>query len=200
MITRRAIRNAAVSGVAVLALGTYASPASAWNIICGISVLSFGAADMDRKWEADSAALQGIGEFYMALSDMQSINVEFALQDEPSASRDIEISKIDGALERLMESRNSFERAISEAEGMITASNPLDSIGEKSISLWREMVDLNSEFISAMEEGYLPDLYRLHEAIDTIHEIGNLGMRASLMHLNQHETQHSSGGPSARFR
>jgi hypothetical protein len=186
----------------VVAVGTLVSPLPtyAWNIICGASILSFGVATISTKWEADSAALRGISAFYAAIADLQNVNVEVATQSATSVNKSGELSKLENASAQFKQSRTSFQEAIVKANQLATPSNPLDNMGTQSIALWQKMADANAKFIAALDGGTLPDLYALHEAIDTIHQIGSLGMRASLMHLNQHKETHTAGGPSVKFK
>jgi hypothetical protein len=189
------LSSAIAAGVFVSPLPTYA-----WNIVCGVSILSFGAATMSTKWEADSAALRGIGAFYAAIADLQNVNVEIATQSATSSNKSGEVSKLESASAQFKQSRSLFQEAIAKANQLATPSNPLDNIGTQSIALWQKMADANAKFIAALDGGTLPDLYGLHEAIDTIHQIGSIGMRASLMHLNQHKEAHTTGGPSVKFK
>lgn len=171
-----------------------------WNIICGVSILSFREATMSTKWEADSAAIRATSELYAAIADLQSINVEVALQDASGPEKVKEVTKTTNALAHFKASRDQLAVAQTKAGQMVTASNPLDNIGQESIALWKQLADYEYEFILSLEGGSLPDLYRLHEAIDLIHRIDNLGMRASLMHLNQHKLHHTTGGATTHFK
>ena len=194
------IKKIAVPATIAVALAVSPVSSLAWNIVCGVSILSFGAATMATKWEADSAAIKGISEFYAAIADLQAVNVDALLQKGASAAKSNEIAKTQNALARFRASRDQLASAQTKANQLVSPTNPLDNIGKESIALWKQLADLNSEFIRNLEGGTLPDLYRLHEAIDLTHRINNLGMRASLLHLNQHKTHHSTGGSGAKFQ
>ncbi|CDZ73258.1 Hypothetical protein NGAL_HAMBI2610_48880 [Neorhizobium galegae bv. orientalis] len=195
------MNNIQLRAVAIATVALFSMPVSgyAWNIICGVSVLSFGDVKMSSKWEADSVAIRGISEFYKAISELQNINVEIALAPA-SADKLAEITKIQSATTALKASASSFQSAVEKANALSSAANPMDSIGKQSIALWKKMSDYNTAFAKALDGGMLPDLYELHEAIDVVHQIDNLGMRASLMHLNQHKDAHTAGGHAATFK
>ena len=194
------MKKVAVSTAIALTLAVIPLPSAAWNIICGVSILSFGASTMSTKWEADSAAIKGMSEFYAAIAELQAVNVEALALKAGDPAKAAEVTKIQSALARFKASRDQLMSAQTKANQLVTAKNPLDNIGKESLGLWKQLADLNSEFIRNLEAGALPDLYRLHEAIDVTQRMNSLGMRASLMHLNQHKTLHSTGGASIKFK
>ena len=177
-------------------------PTYAWNIVCGISLLSFGdkQINMTTKWEADSSALRGISEFYGAIAELQSINVDIALNHSKSIDKSSETTKISNAAAHFKASSEALSMAASKANQMITSANPADSIGKESMELWAQLDNYNQIFLKNIDAGELPNLYQLHEAIDLTQRIANLGMRASLMHLNQHKEHHTEGGAAAEFK
>jgi hypothetical protein len=183
-----------------LVLSFQISSSYGWNIICGISVLSFGQADMTTKWEADSAAINGISEFYSAIASLQSINVELLLATDKSPAKNSEIAKTNDALAHFKSSQDLFKKAKTKANQMATPTNPLDKIGTESLKLWDQLANYENTFASNLSSGQLPDLYELHAAIDVVHQIDNLGMRASLMHLATQQHYHTVGGAQARFK
>jgi uncharacterized phage infection (PIP) family protein YhgE len=140
-----------------------------------------------------------MSEFYAAIAELQAVNVDALLQATTSAAKSAEVTKTKSAVARFKASRDQLAAATTAANRLVTPANALDSIGKESLALWKQLADLNDEFIKSLEGGALPNLLRLHEAIDLIHRIGNLGMRASLMHLNQQKSQHSPGGAGAKF-
>lgn len=176
-------------------------PSSAWNLICGVSIGVFGAspAMAKVKWQADSDAIKAMSEFYAAIAELQAINIDVILKPG-DPERAGEIAKTRNALARFKASRDQLTAAQKMASELITPANPLDSIGKESIGLWKQLAEFNGEFINNLESGSLPNLYRLHDAIDVTQRMNTLGMRASLMHLYQHKAQHSIGGATAKFQ
>lgn len=183
--------------VVVAALATIPLHSQAWNIVCGVSINAFKASTMDTKWEADAAAIKGMSEFYGAIAELQGINVENLLgggNKKPS-----EQAKVDAAVVRFKASNEQLARAQAKAEELIASTGPVDNMGAASIGLWKQLADRNAVLIKTLEDKQLPELDELHAAIELTHRIGNVGMRASLMHLGQNKTHHTSGGASARF-
>ena len=168
----------------------------AWNLICGVSIGAFKAATMDTKWEADSAAIKGMSEFYGAIAELQSINIENLSIAGKKAG---ELPKIAAALARFKASNDQLTQATTKANQLIATTGPADNMGIESMGLWKQLSDRNTRSIKALEANTLPELEDLHGAIEITHRIGNVGMRASLLHLNQHKTHHTAGGPSVKF-
>ncbi len=175
-------------------------PARAHNVVCGVSVSAFHTQQMNTKWDADSAAIRGISAFWAAIADLQSVNVEIAIQSTPSAGKSVEVSKLEDASTQFKTSKTQFEDALQKANQLVTPTNPLDNFGTQSIELWQKMIAFDKAFSAALDEGSVPDLHSLHDAIDTVQRLVNLGMRASVMHLNQQREFHTSGGPTVKFK
>jgi hypothetical protein len=169
----------------------------AWNIICGVSVLSFKASTMDTKWEADSAAIRGLSDFYAGVAELQGINIEILLST--SDKKSAETSRVTAAIAKFKSSNDQLAVAQSKAVQLIAAAGPADSMGSESIAMWKQLADRNSMIVKSLEQKELPDLETLHTAIDLTTRISNLGMRASLLHLGQHKTHHTTGGAAAKF-
>lgn len=171
--------------------------ASAWNIICGISVAVFKAASVNSKWEADTAAIRAMAEFYSAIAELQSINVEILLKKNSDNKQ--EKLKVMRAIARFKASNSQLDLAAERARELMNIAGPADSMGNASLKFWKELYFNNEKSIKALESNQLPLLEDLHEAIELTQRIQNLGIRASLTHLGAHKEHHTAGGVAAKF-
>lgn len=155
---------------------------------------------MTTKWQADTSVIRGISEFYGAIAELQSDNVEIALNHPKSFDKNSEITKISNAATHFRASSEALNTAASKANQMITSAPPVDSIGKESMELWANLDNYSKTFVTNIDAGELSNLYQSHGAIDLTQRIANLGMSASLMHLNQHKEHHTKGGAVAEFK
>ena len=183
----------------LLASALVASPlyGHAWNIICGVSLLSFKASTMDTKWEADTAAIRAMSEFYAGVAELQSINVE--LLTTAGNKKQAELGRVSAAIARFKASNDQLTQAQTKAGQLTASAGPADNMGNESMAMWKQLATQNGAIIKSLEGKQLPELEVIHGAIDLTHRIGALGMRASLVHLGQHKTHHTAGGTSAKF-
>ena len=168
----------------------------AWNIICGISVgmVQESFAEISgKKWEADSHALRGIGLFYLAVSELQRIELpnkedvkgdvivpnSLWHQDTPSTSE---------AIKLLAGSANEVERSLVLAKEY--------GLGDdKGLTLLSQLQEsLNSSRQVMSDEGKLPDLKTMHNIARAINEYVEHGITLSVNHLGKGLEGHGTGG------
>ena len=92
---------------------------------------------MSTKWDADSAAIKGMSEFYAGVAELQAVNIEALALPAGDPKKAAEVTKIQNALARFKASRDQLMLAQTTANQLVTQSNPLDSIGKESLGLWK---------------------------------------------------------------
>lgn len=187
-----------VSLIFISVLAIFPGACFGWNIICGISIAAFRASSLDTKWEADTAAIKGISEFHGAIAELQGINTEIILGK--SVDKSLELNKVSQAVKKFEESNKQLDLAVEKAQKLIISAGGADNMGRESMRLWQELHRHNSKFIKSLRGKQLPELEELHSAIEITQQIGNIGMRASLLHLGQNKMQHTTGGMNATFK
>lgn len=165
-------------------------PAQAWNLICGISV-GLSVSDAKRKWDADSYANKGMGLFYMAISDLQRLQLnEDGTVENPTVLDGDERSS-DRALRYLSESVDSYERALE-----IASQEGLGD--ERGLTMLRSLAEQTAAMRNQLADNTLPEVTAFHTTTQLLMEYTQYGIELSNHHLEMGMAGHAEGG--SRFR
>ena len=163
----------------------------AWNIICGISISEKQNYEQisNAKWDADSRALHGIGLFFLAVSELQRIE----LQPDNSVAVPTSLWRSDSpstieAMRLLSGSANEIRQSLELAEQY--------GLGDdQGLGLLRQLHDaLNSSHQIMASDSRLPNLESMHNIVRTIGEYVDHGLELSMEHLEVGLGGHGMGG------
>lgn len=177
--------------------------ANAWNIVCGavcIGVTTDKAMDkaMATKWKSDSEALAGLGKFYLALSQLQAVEVGNITDESKKTEKTGEIDRIAQAKGLLTEASQHLATAISAAEELIPSIGAEDAAMSKlSVGRYKQLKELVDSFVKDIGARHLPDLAKLHEALDLAIKITSFGRDVSQSHVGV--MGHTQGGPAVKW-
>lgn len=166
-------------------------PARAWNLICGVSV-DLQTANSEVKWDADSYAIQGMGTYYLAVSDLQrlQLNTDGTFVNPAPLGGDGRAT--DRALSYLDESVSSYEAALKIAE-----ENGLGD--EKGLGLLRSLAEQTTSLRNKMADNVLPELSDFHATTGLVMEYTAYGIELSNKHLEGGLEGHGMGGAQYRI-
>ena len=173
---------------------------NAWNIVCGAVCIGApsGMKTMSTKWKSDSEALAGLGNFYLALSQLQAVEVSNISADTKKAEMTTEINHVDQAKSLFTETSKHLSAAISAAQELIPSVSGEDAaMSNLSVGRYKQLKDLVDSFVKAIEAHHLPELSKLHEALDLTMKISSFGRDVSQSHVGA--MGHSQGGESVKW-
>lgn len=177
----------------ILGIFIFAVPSAshAWNIICGITIgMTQDSAEVSSvKWDADSRALRGIGLFYMAISELQRIEIMESEDPEiPNSLWRPNTSSTSEAIRLLADSANEIEQSLALAEEHRLG----DDVGLSLLNLLRESIRSSHQAMSA--DNVLPDLETMHSIARLIDQYVEYGITLSVDHIEKGLKGHGTGG------
>ena len=161
-----------------------------WNIVCIMSNTQelFESDGKSMKWDTDAHALRGIGKFYMAISELQRVELgEGGKSMVPTSLMSTEKSAVQQAIQLLSDSEAEFDATMKLADEHGLG----DEKGRALISQIRGSIVGARE---TLESGVLPELGFLQSVARTINEAVNHGVTLSINHLEQGMPGHGKGG------
>ena len=176
-------------GLVIVAL-TIPSVSYAWNIICIISDIHLFSKDDGKsmKWEIDAHALRGIGQYFMAVSELQRVELR---DDEslivPQSVMNTDASAIQQAIQFLSNSESEFTSALT-----LAAEHKLGD--KQGLELLSQVQGEIAKIRETIESGVLPELAPLQGVAIRINEAVNHGISLSNHHLTQGMPGHGKGG------
>ncbi len=173
---------------AVLAVGAITPfPAQAWNLICGVSINLMAAADGDRKWDADSFAIKGMGLYYLAVSDLQRLQLNSDGSVSNPAVMDGSEASSERAIKTLGESVEAYANALKIAEEVGLGD-------EKGLGLLNALLNQTKRLHGQLENGNLPELKEFHATTKAVMQYTQYGVELSNKHLRDGLEGHGEGG------
>lgn len=196
-------RSLIISRIAILIVILIVPHVShAWNIVCGISISSFIASDESDeqrmkayndigqiKWEADAHALRGIAFYYLAISELQRLEIqENDRVDIPQSLWQKDMLSTDQAVIFFSQSAAEFNQALEIA-------NEYKLGDENGLGLLQKLHGGVAAFHDTMNsKNILPDLSELQNTASVIGEYVQHGVELSNMHLEFGLLGHGKGG------
>lgn len=162
-------------------------PSLAWNLICGVSIgLQVASVDTEKKWDADSYAIKGMGMYYLAISDLQRIQINADSVVNPNTLSG-EGSSIDEAIKYLGESQSNFTEALDMAKSL--------GLGDdKGLGYLTQLIERTQSLKAQLEANSLPNLDEIHETTSLVVSYTQYGMELSMKHLEMGVSGHGKGG------
>jgi hypothetical protein len=195
-ISRSSMRGLFVMAVATVFLVTVTGRLFAWNLVCGISFNVVDPGLRSQKWTSDSEALNGVGHFYLGIAHLQNVEVEYI---SDLTKRAVEVAKIDKAKDELEQASKHLSMAIDAGEKLAAKAGNEDAkaLSELSLRRYKALQQHIDSFVKAIEGRTLPELDKVHAALDLVIQITAFGRDVSLSHVGMHG--HSLGGHHVKW-
>lgn len=201
-LTKRRTRTLTVTvvTVAVVVACSLGAHAYAWNLICGVSIgftenCGGSEALLARQYEVDSALLRGIGEYYLAISELQRIDIDAVRR--VGADQNASVLVRNGQA-RLRSSRDSIAAAIEQGNALVRASQSSPcrfsarerTTAQDTLREAAKLADASAALQASIARGVLPRIETVHAGVAAAQKITANGILLSKQHIGK---PHHSG-------
>jgi hypothetical protein len=201
------IRFYLIVGVLSIALSGISVTAYAWNIICGVSIAFTGPCDggqalLARQYEVDSKLLKGIGEYNLAISELQLVDID-VVKKKGAGERDIALirngeSHLKASLENIKSALGDGRKLLAEAARMPCKFSIKErAIANDSLESAGKLAKILESILQSISINVLPRVEIFHEGFLVSQKIIDNGMKLSKGHIGK--SGHSGVNEDIKF-